>query len=333
MTATSYLILGDDASLSSQALSELLDRLCGMSFVPVEEHGAEGDEALDLGPVLEALATPPFLSDRRVVVLRGAERLDTDQAALLAARVKEPADSTVVVLVAGGGGTRSVPATLLRAVKAHGEVIESSPGQGRQRSDWVGQRIRHAAVHLDPDALRVLGEHLGEDVARLQSILDMLEAAYGHGSKVTAAQLSPFLGDSGSVPPWDLTDTLDRGDTREAVKALHRMMNAGGRHPLQIMASLQRHYGAMLRLDGAEVSTAEVAAGILKMSPYPARKALEQGRRLGHERIARAIDVIAQADADLRGRLGWPGILVMEVLVARLAQLARSQAAPTRRSR
>ncbi|HXY44759.1 MAG TPA: hypothetical protein VEH29_11265, partial [Acidimicrobiales bacterium] len=212
-------------------------------------------------------------------------------------------------------------------------VIDSSAGQGRQRSDWVGQRIRHAGVRLDSEAARLLSEHLGEDVARLHSILEMLEAAYGEGGRVTTAELSPFLGDSGSVPPWDLTDTLDRGNTADAVKALHRMMDAGGRHPLQVMASLQRHYGGMLRLDGAEVRTADEAASILKMSPYPARKVLEQGRRLGHDRVARAIEVIAQADADLRGRLGWPDTLVMEILVARLAQLARSQAAPPARSR
>lgn len=333
MTASSYLITGDDPSLLSEALTQLLETLCGNDFVPVEEHGADGDEDIDVGPVLEALATPPFLAERRIVVLRGADKLEATQAAQLAARVKEPVEATVLVLVASGSGGRSVPVALSRAVKAIGEVIDSSPGQGRQRSDWVGQRIRHAGVRLDPEAARVLSEHLGEDVARLHSILEMLEAAYGEGGKVTASELAPFLGDSGSVPPWDLTDTLDRGNTADAVKALHRMMDAGGRHPLQVMASLQRHYGGMLRLDGAEVRSAEEAASILKMSPYPAKKVLEQGRRLGHERIARAIDVIAQADADLRGRLGWPAPLVMEVLVARLAQLARAQAAPPVRSR
>jgi len=333
MTASSYLLAGDDPSLLSEALTKLLETLCGDDFVPVEEHGADSDEAIDIGPVLEALATPPFLADRRIVVVRGADKLDSSQALLLAARVAEPVESTILVLVAGGTATRSVPVALSRAVKANGEIIDSSAGQGRRRSDWVGQRIRHAGVRLDSEAARVLSEHLGEDVARLHSILEMLEAAYGEGGKVTTAELSPFLGDSGSVPPWDLTDTLDRGNTADALKTLHRMMGAGGRHPLQVMASLQRHYGGMLRLDGAEVRTADDAAAILKMSPYPARKVLEQGRRLGHERVARAIDIIAQADADLRGRLGWSDTLVMEVLVARLAQLARSQAAPPARSR
>ncbi len=330
MTASSYLVTGEDPSLLSEALSDLLGQLCGEDFVPVEEHGGDGDDDLDVAPVLEALSTPPFLADRRIVVLRGAERLDAAQAAQLAAAVKEPTPSTILVLVAGSSGRSGVPVALSRAVKAKGEVIDASAGQGRQRSDWVGARIRQAGIHLDAEASRLLSDHLGEDVARLHSILEMLESAYGEGGKVTAADLSPFLGDSGSVPPWDLTDTLDRGNTADALTALHRMMDAGGRHPLAVMATLHRHYGAMLRLDGAEVRSADEAAGILKMSAFPARKVLEQGRRLGHDRIARAIDVIAQADADLRGLLGWPPVLVMEVLVARLAQLSRSHAAPGR---
>jgi DNA polymerase-3 subunit delta len=334
MTAVSYLIIGDDASLLSEELTKLLEGLCGNDFVPVEEHGSDGEDVVDIAPVLDALATPPFLADRRIVVLRAAERLDAAQAAQLADRVKDPSESNILILVTSGNATggsgsgRSVPVGLSRAVKANGEIINTSPGQGRQRSDWVSDRIRHAGVRLDAGAAKLLAEHLGEDVARLQSILELLESAYGEGGKVSSAELAPFLGGSGSVPPWDLTDTLDRGNTADAVKALHRMMDAGGRHPLQVMASLHRHYGGMLRLDGADVKSADDAAAILRMSPYPARKVLEQGRRLGHDRVARAIDVLAEADADLRGRLGWPDALIMEVLVARLAQLARPRAAP-----
>ncbi len=334
MAATCYLITGDDASLTSEALVKLLDALCGADFVPVEEHGADGtDDPIDIAPVLDAMATPPFLADKRIIVLRGANRIDGAQAAQLAARVKEPVEANILVLVSSGAAgpnpARPVPAVLSKAVKAAGEVIDTSPGQGRQRADWISSRVRHAAVRMDLDASRLLADHLGEDVARLGSVLDMLESAYGEGARVGVAELSPFLGDTGSVPPWDLTDALDRGDGDAAVTVLHRMMDAGGRHSLQVLASLHRHFGGMLRLDGANVRTPEEAAAILKMSPFPARKVLEQGRRLGHERIVRAIEVIADADANLRGGIGWPDILVMEVLVARLAQLGRSKAAPS----
>jgi DNA polymerase III delta subunit len=49
---------------------------------------------------------------------------------------------------------------------------------------------------------------------------------------------------------------------------------------------------------------------------------MHQARRLGHDRISRAIRLVAQADLDLRGEKDWPDHLVLEVLVARLAALA-----------
>ena len=55
----------------------------------------------------------------------------------------------------------------------------------------------------------------------------------------------------------------------------------------------------------------------------PAKKALGQTRRLGHDRIVRAIDLLAEADLDLRGGKAWPDHLVLEVLVARLATMSR----------
>ena len=50
------------------------------------------------------------------------------------------------------------------------------------------------------------------------------------------------------MAPWELTDTIDRGDTATAIELLHRMLGAG-RHPLQLMATLHTHYARMLRLD------------------------------------------------------------------------------------
>jgi DNA polymerase-3 subunit delta len=103
------------------------------------------------------------------------------------------------------------------------------------------------------------------------------------------------------------------------------MLDGGGRHPLVVMATLHGHYARMLQLDGAPVSGERDAAQLLGLrgSTYPARKAMQQARRLGHDRIVDAISLLAAADLDLRGAKAWPEDLVLEVLVARLARLAR----------
>ena len=50
---------------------------------------------------------------------------------------------------------------------------------------------------------------------------------------------------------------------------------------------------------------------------------LTQTKRLGSDKIATAIGLLADADLALRGAIAWPPDLVMEVLVARLARLGR----------
>ena len=103
------------------------------------------------------------------------------------------------------------------------------------------------------------------------------------------------------------------------------------RQPVQIiyitvehMATLHRRYSTMLRLDGAGVGSDKQAAALLGMkgSTFPAKKAMQQSRALGTDKLARAIELLATADMQLRGTVDWPAELVMEVLVARLASLS-----------
>ena len=53
------------------------------------------------------------------------------------------------------------------------------------------------------------------------------------------------------------------------------------------------------------------------------KKAVAQLRRLGPEKIRRAIELLGETDLDLRGKSALDGDILMEVLVARLAHLTR----------
>lgn len=334
-----YLLQGDDPGLLSQALTALLARLASAGDdgpASVEEYGepARGesrrDEPAAVVLALEACRTLPFLSSRRVVVLRDTTALDAAQVKQVVAYLAEPVDTTALILVHPG---KSAPAPLVKAVRAVGTVVDAVPAAaGRARSQWFADHLRAAPVRLAPTAAAQLEEHLGEDLARLEGILATLHATFGDSTPIGSAELEPFLGSAGGVAPWDLTDAIDAGDVPRAISALHRMLEAGERHPLQVLATLHRHFGAMLRLDGSGASDEASAAALTGMRPFPAKKALAQSRKLGHERIARAIALLAGADLELRGGLGWPPDLVLEVLVARLARLVRERPAASRKN-
>lgn len=323
-----YLVRGEDPALRAEAARALIRELVGdgVAGLVVEEHEPDG-EAPDTSAIADAASTPPFLTDRRVIVARDVGAYSTEALGPLLTYLADPLPTTSLVLVSGDRGRLSDKLT--KAVKAVGHVIDAGvPRQAKQRSTWLAEHARSGPVRLEPAALNLVEKHLGEDLGRLANLLEALGAAYGHGARVGPEEVRPFLGEAGPVPPWELTDAIDAGDTDRAVAALARMSGAGDRHPLQTMAVLSGHYGRLLRLDGAGITDEATAAEALGIrgSTFPAAKALRAARRLGHEGVAQAIALLAQADLDLRGAREWPDSLVLEVLVARLSRLSRAAA-------
>lgn len=325
-----HLLKGDDPALVSQAVQALVGELVGTEDRDLVVDDYDGED-YELAAVVDAAQTPPFLTDKRVVIARGAARFSTTElVAPLVEYLAEPLPTSTVVLVWQRTGTQTrtaaVPKKLVQAIKsAGGETHETRVPTGRARQAWFSDQVEASGLRMSPEAKRLLSDTLGEDVDRLQGVLAILESAYGTGERLDPEDLQPFIGEAGSVPPWDLTDAIDGGDIPEALATLQRLMGAGGRHVLQVLATLQTHYERMLRLDGVNAAGEKAAAEVLglKGSTFPAKKALEQGRRLGSDGLADAVRLLARADLDVRGGTGLTPELVMEVLVARLARLSR----------
>lgn len=333
------LIQGSDEVLVAEAArdaahEQLGDTAADLALEELEEASYELDDGTgwSLSPLVDAAQTPPFLTDRRVVIGRHLGRFTTqDAVAPLLDYLDRPLDTTSLILVWNKGpkfksGQSRMPKKLTDAVNAAGgEIRKVDVGFGKAADAWLNDRIKSSAVTIDRGAIRAISDHLGDDTNRVGALLTSLEATYGPGSSLGLEEISPFLGEAGSVPPWELTDAMARGDMGTAIDKLRRMMGAGERHPLAILATLQTHYGRMLQLDGAPVGGEKEAAALLgiKGSTFPVKKAMQQGRSMGTEQVRSAIGLIADADIDLRGATAIEPQAVMEVLVARLTRISR----------
>ena len=321
-----HLLTGDDESILRSKAHDLVAQLVGDGDRSLMVDEFDGDE-YEVRSVVDAAQTMPFLTDQRVVVARGIGRFNADDVGSLVAYLADPLDSTQLVLVAGGG---RLPKSLVDAVaKAGGHVTDTNPPRKvGDRPTWVRAQAEEHGVRLEPGAAARIADQLGDDLGRLEGIIAVLRSTFGEGVRIGAADVEPFLGEAGGVPPWDFTDAIDAGQTTKALMILNRMIHGGERHPLQVMAILHGHYGKLARLDGVDARSdtdAAVAMGI--KAGFPARKALGNYRRLGGSGVRRAVHLLAEADLDLRGDTDLDPEMVMEVLVARLSRLG----APARR--
>jgi DNA polymerase III subunit delta len=325
-SATVTLLRGDDEVVLRDAVRQLVDELVGdeersLVVEEVEVGASTEDDGRDpLLTLVDAAQTPPFLTAHRVVVGRLVDKRErNDQVTALVDYLADPLPTTRLVLEWHG----KIPKALGEAIDdAGGDQVDTSPG--RKVADWVQQHLAESGIKVDAEGRRRLVTWVGDEPSRLLGLVDLLRSTYGT-AKLGVEELEPFLGEDGGVPPWELTDAIDRGDRTLALELLHRMLGQGERHAFQVVATLHSHVARILRLDGADVTSEKQAAELLGIrgSTFPAKKALGQARKLGHEKVVRMVELLAEADLDLRGGKAWPDNLVLEVLVARLATLSR----------
>jgi DNA polymerase-3 subunit delta len=313
-----YLLTGNDESILRAAVQDLVTELVGDGDRALMVDEFDGEE-YELRLAVDAAQTPPFLTDRRVVVARSIDRFDAAELTPLLDYLANPLDTSDLVLVVS-----KVAKALSDAVKRGGTIVNTSPpARPQERQSWVADRVSDAGVRMRPDAIAKLAAWLGEDVGRLDGVLATLTSTYGTDRALAFDDVEPFLGDAGGVPPWDFTDAIDAGDTTKALTMLGRMMNGGGRHPLVVIATLHKHYVDLARLDGLGARSEADASAATGLKGYPAKKALANYNRLGGSSVKRAVELLAQADLDLRGDTDLDDELIMEVLVARLSKLRR----------
>src|ERR1700738_2813042 len=181
-----WLVEGDDVSLVGNEVRRLVAELAGdHADLSVEDFW--GDE-VDLDAVTSACVTPPFLVDRRVVVLRDAGRFSTEDLAPLLAYLSDPMPTTALVVAAGGG---KLAPKLVAAVKKVGHVIAT--GGGRDTRGWVEHQLKEAPLRVEPAARAAMAEHLGQDLGRLPTLIDTLVAAHGEGASIGLDDITPYL--------------------------------------------------------------------------------------------------------------------------------------------
>jgi DNA polymerase-3 subunit delta len=327
---SSMCVVATDATLVYDALHQLIEQTLGdldpsfaLQDFTAKDQGTLSDQPV-ISAVMEALNTPPFLVERRVVVLRDAQHLTADEADALLGWIKNPTPDIYLRVGVVGPKTNKI-------VKAVDEVLAVGAQNGRDgKSTFVRDAFALYNVNVDAATLQLVITHFGDDLERVDALARTLQNIYG-SAPLNSGHVSPYLGEVGNVPEWDLTDAIDAGNVSAAISIARRMLDSRGRAGLQIVNMVQRHYLRAARLEGLDL-TPDGASELLGIAKFPAGKSAALAKKLGPDRLSDAIAMVAQADLDLKGGVSFGGVdldsdqditelTVVEVLVARLARL------------
>jgi DNA polymerase-3 subunit delta len=251
-----YLLKGEEHFIMEEMSARLVDR-----FVPEDmrsfnlsvDYGSE----IDIGTFVSTARSFPFLSDRRVMVVRELERLKGKWKPLVE-YCTSPVDSTIVILVFSthdDRGRRIKPprdfSRLEKAVKTAGKVIQFDRLDERSLRKWITSRGRRLGIDIDERGVGSLISGAGTNLYDLSNELEKLAVVYEGGS-VTGESVASVIGSYRMRSIFEVMDSIGRRDAASALDMISGIINSGAERPSVVVYQLIRHFLSLLRIKAGQ---------------------------------------------------------------------------------
>jgi DNA polymerase-3 subunit delta len=260
-----------------------------------------------------------MMGERRVVIVRDADKFGVKDLEILEAFVQNPSPSNCLVLTGTKPDLRRKP---FASLKKSGRAFESKPLYENQVPSWLEQRVRKQGRELSPEGATLLAAYVGSSLRELQNELDKLYLFAGEGRLITGDDVAALVGKSKEYTVFELQKAVGARDVRRSFTIAERMLELGEGAPF-IIVMLTSYFTTLwklheLRRKGA--GSRELASEA-KVNPYFLKEYAEALDRYSADDVESAFVLLAGADEQIKTTATDP-LLVVESLLVRLIGFA-----------
>ena len=311
-----FLFYGEEDYLKNYDVKMTRERIC-----PDPAFAVFNDitlDAIDFTPdkLLDNMTPPPMMADERLILLRGMDFTAMKPAELdglieTLALLSEYDYNTVIIHVAAGmideGYSVKKPGTVLKKLANVATPVQFAASTPARLAAWAGKHFQHLGVTVSPEDCSFLISFAGKSMFLLASEIEKVAYYVLSNGRTTATAEDIRLV---AVPAIDLdtfalSNAILAGRTDDALEALS-VMKFERTEPTLIMGELSRSICDMqatrLFLDAGK-SVKEISA-LLKCHEYKAGLLAKSVARATPARLARAVELCAEADAALKRASG-----------------------------
>jgi DNA polymerase-3 subunit delta len=311
-----YVIVGKDESLVGARCQELLDTLLEPEQRMTGLFAVDGDEAA-VAEVLDELRTTPFLTDKRVVAIRGADGFVSKNREILEKYFEKPAASGILVLTVSTWDARTRLAKMLPKV---GERIELTPPPRWKLPEHL---VQYAAgkyqVRLNRDAAEILIELIGEELPQLYNEVEKLVLFTRGEAAIRIDHVEALTGHHRIYGAFEVIDAMIGGCVGRAVSRLRNMFEEDKSAEYTAVGAfafhLRRMFQAKVLLE-KRMSTEAIAKQLRIWGNKD--RFFAQLRQISLVQIAAFLEELAAIDHATKTGQGQAPVLI-EQLVLRLA--------------
>lgn len=293
--------------LAERAVEHMTKALVDPSMRDMAYSAYYADET-DPAEIVSNAETLPFLAERRVILVRNAERYGSESGAgAMLPYLDNPCESTVLLLVANKVDKRS---KLYKACDKHGVIVECGELNEKDLRLWIHDQLKERNKEIAPEAVRELLVRAGTKLGDVQNAVTVAANYIGERETIEADDIIAACSDVHEEQVWALTDAIAESNTREAMRVLRALYDLG-KSEFEILGTIN-----WLLKTAYTVATAESGDPFLRS--FPAKKCGPLAKKFGVAKLKDAFHLLVEADFMLRST-GVDRSLAVELLVIKLS--------------
>lgn len=215
-----YVIVGEEKSLVNAECEKLLESELTPEQRATGLFNADPSE-VSATEVLDELRTLPFLTERRVVLVKGADKFVSENRELLEKYFDTPCPTGILILTVSSWPARTNLAKKLLSV---GKLINVEQPKRWQLPRRLMQYAREAHnKNISESATELLVELTGDELGRLYSEVDKLALFAQNEKSITEQHIESLTGHNRIFNAFAVIDAMIAGDIARAIHRLRAM--------------------------------------------------------------------------------------------------------------
>ena len=304
-----YLLYGEEHYLRKQYRDKLKEVL-----IPADDtmnyHYFEGKD-INVGEIIDLAETLPFFADKRIIFIEdsglcksGGERL--------AEYLLAPSESVIIVMVEAQVDNRS---KLFKVIKDKGRACEFAPQDDNTLKRWIVGIVKKENKTINDNALNLLLEKTGTDMANIRSELEKLFCYTLKKNEISVEDIQEICTQRISNRIFEMVAAIAEKRQKTALDMYHDLLLLK-ESPLGILALISRQFNLMMQVKELQQKSLspKTIGEKTNLSPYIVQKYEKQAAKFKMADLRKALEACANADeAVKKGKLN--DVLSVELLI------------------
>ena len=311
---SAYLFLGEEDFLKEEAIEKAKSKFLDDQTKELNYSIFYAkDKNFNIRGMLDSLNTLPFLSKKRLIILKDADSLTVSGKASVLSYLGAPKESSVFIM------ETSLPAIkgefLLKGSKlAHLVYFRRPTGPGID--SWLIKKAGLSKKKISAEAIAAIKESLPNDLRTLSSAMDKIVLYAGNRSLITKQDVEKIAGTNPSHAAFDLIDAIAVRDVKKALR-IFSSLKRDRKKQAEFLGLLAWNARMLLRVKELfRIKNKIEISRDLGLSTRSFDRITRHAARFKKEQVLTLLDEIIKADLDIK--TGDSSTIVMEKLITKM---------------